>query len=208
MKNLKKIIVSFLTVTLLLSVSAFAAPANVTDIKNKLVAAGLSDVYASEIVKYFAENGVTQEKAVEIRAAAKAVDTTVGSRTKASEFTSEEKQDLISDAIVLLNSVGLRANLKDNRETIVIKTKGGQTLNTISKAEAIEIALGFNVDALFDVLAEVEEDKKEESKGQVLGATEMKKTATNNGNLLIAGVAIMALAALAYSVSRKKYSFN
>lgn len=208
MKNLKKIIVSFLTVTLLLSVSAFAAPANVTDIKNKLVAAGLSDVYASEIVKYFAENGVTQEKAEEIRAAAKKVDTTVGSRTKASEFTPEEKQDLISDAIVLLNSVGLRANLKDNRETIVIKTLSGQTLNTISKAEAIEIALGFNVDALFDVLAEVEEDKKEESKGQVLGATEMKKTATNNGNLLIAGVAIMALAAVAYSVSRKKFSFN
>lgn len=202
MKNLKKFIVSFLTVTLLLSVSAFAAPANVTDIKNKLVAAGLPDVYASEIVKYFAETGVTQEKAVEIRAAAKKVDTTVGSRTKASEFTSEEKQDLISDAIVLLSTVGLRANLKDNRETIVIKTEDGQVLNTISKAEAIEIALGFNVDALFDVLGDIEVDK--DGSGQVLGATEMKKTATNNGNVLMAGVAIMALAAVAYSVSRKR----
>lgn len=206
MKNLKKFIVSFLTLTLLMSVTAFAAPANVSDIKAKLVKAGLPDVYATEIVKYFAENGVTQEKAVEIRDAAVTVDKFVNGRTSADQFTPVEKQQLKGYAAILLSSIGLVAKQVNGKTDIVITNAAGQKLDTISKEEAIKLALAFDVKALFDVLEDVQGDSEftDSAKEGVLGATEMKQTATNNANVLALGLAVVALAGAAFVVSKKK----
>ena len=199
MKKIKKFIVSFLSVTLLLSVSAFAAPADKTEVKEKLIAAGVPSQYAEEVVRYFSENGVTETKANEIIAGVTEIKEKVGDKTLGSDFTPKERADLLSDANSLVKDLGLTISVSGQEISVLNAEKS--EIGKIKKDDAVKIVSKVDVKSLEEIITPVVFPV---GTGSTVATTEMKKTATNNENVLVAGVAIMALAAVVYSVSRKK----
>ena len=204
MKNLKKIIVTVLTATLIMSVSVFAATAaeSLADVKAKLAAAKVPATYSDQIATYLTTNPLTPAQADSLLTNVDTIQAKIGTKTTKADFTLTELGELKTLVDTTAASVGLTATI--DGANIVVKNLAGETVGT-SSIEQFKTDVKAVIENKEELKAAIASAKAyaEAIKAEGAPAQAMKKTATNNGNVLVLGLGVLALAGTVYAVSKK-----
>lgn len=226
MKKLKKIIVSVLAMTLLMSVSAFAAKgtdaATIAEVSKQLKAAGVQQVYVDQVSTYLVDHVITQEQKDSMEATFSDIKAKTAGKTEVSDFTQAEISGLVDQVNTAIEPLGLYVLADLGKEKLVIQDLSGSNITTITKEQALtqklalegnkselKAALQVAIDGYPEVPEKSEEPKKSEDSKKPADSTTnatstpMKKTGTNNGNVLALGLGVLALAGAAFAVSKK-----
>ena len=193
MKNLKKIIVSLVAMTFLMSVTVFAA----TSVKEQFVAAGVPEAYAQQLADYVSANKISTEKVDTAMANVEAIKAKVGTATKVSDLDATvlaEVKELARDAG---NDLGIEAKLDSATGKVSIKASGLEVV--IEEDSAIDMVKAIDV-----VKAKAAIEAGQELVGTEATGGEMAKTASNVGNVLVLGLGLVAVAGTLFMVSKKK----
>lgn len=221
MKKLKKIIVSVLAMTLLMSVSAFAATptdaATIAEVTKQLTDAGVQQVYVDAVSDYLEENTITTAQKDEMMAVAQEIKALVGD-TPVSELTSDQKTDIGIKANEAAGIIGLNIMVSIDQTFVEIR-EGTNTIATLTQDEAlaqytalegkgaaVEAALQLAIDGYVAPVVTpgtTTTTPSTTTTTPATTATAMKKTGTNNGNVLALGFGVLALAGAAFAVSKK-----
>lgn len=199
MKKLKKIIVTVLAATLVMSVSAFAA--TVDDVKAKLTAAQVPAGYVDQIATYLTDHPLTDAQADGIVANIDQLNTIAAGRTDATVFTEAEKTQIKTLVQTTANSVGLTVTT-DGTKIFILDSKGNSVGQT-TIADFVAQAPKFDAAAFKEAVVAAKEYSESLSGSTQAQATAMKKTATNNGNVLAVGLGVLALAGCVFVASKK-----
>ena len=204
MKKIKKVIVTVLAMTMMMSVGAFAATAaeSLATVKAKLAEAKVPATYSDQIATYLTANPLTQAQADSLLTNVDTIKATVGDKTKAADFTTAELLQLKTLVDTTASSVGL--TVTSNGTDFVIKNAAGETVGTSTIAQLKEDAKGIDKVALKEAIVAAQEYAQAVKAGDAVApAQAMKHTATNNGNVLVLGLGVLAIAGTIYAVSKK-----
>ena len=156
MKKIKKIMVSLLTMTLLMSTTAFAATATElrADLKTKLEAAGVPATYAQHAINCLETVDVTEEK----------IDKAMAYVEEAQALIAKgaSREELLVPAQNAAKVFGLTVEFGSNN-TVIVK-KGTTTILTLSVSELKEVVKNVDVTKLKEAI-KVEHDQIPSTKG-------------------------------------------
>ena len=202
-------------------------------VQAKLAEAGVPNSVATSMVDYLATSNMSAADANAICGKISSLEAKyAGVDFNSKDTTTAEKQQYLSDAKSLAASFGMNLTVGDDYKVTVTDFKGTD-LGTYKAAELKETVLGSDSSKVKDAVMLIvdaqliTDDEKvptvdggknttttDANGNQVtlfdaavknpIMATEMKKTASNNGNLLLAGAMLIALGGTVYAVSRKK----
>lgn len=202
-------------------------------VQAKLAEAGVPNSVATSMVDYLATSNISAADANAICGKISSLEAKyAGVDFNSKDTTTAEKQQYLSDAKSLAASFGMNLTVGDDYKVTVTDFKG-TGLGTYKAAELKETVLGSDSSKVKDAVMLIvdaqliTDDEKvptvdggknttttDANGNQVtlfdaavknpIMATEMKKTASNNGNLLLAGAMLIALGGTVYAVSRKK----
>ncbi|MDY3827620.1 MAG: hypothetical protein SOZ71_02405 [Clostridium sp.] len=190
MKNLKKIIVTLVAMTMLMSTTVFAVTAS------DLVAAGVPANLAQDFADYVVANNIDSKSVESVMADLKAAKALVGDVKKVSDLSKDAKQALLK-VQSSLQAIGVEVT--SNGEKIVVIA--GEKEVEYTKDEALALVVNADPEKLEAAIEEIAEDGKLEADPQ---GGNMENTATNNGNVLALGLGVVAVAGLVYVVAKKK----
>ena len=190
MKNLKKIIVTLVAMTMLMSTTVFAVTAS------DLVAAGVPANLAQDFADYVVANNIDSKSVESVMADLKAAKALVGDAKKVSDLSKDAKQALLK---VQASLQGIGVEVTTNGEKIAVKA--GEKEVKYTKDETLALVVNTNPEKLEAAIEEIAEDGKLEADPQ---GGNMENTATNNGNVLALGLGVVAVAGLVYVVAKKK----
>ena len=190
MKNLKKIIVTLVAMTMLMSTTVFAVTAS------DLVAAGVPANLAQDFADYVVANNIDSKSVESVMADLKAAKALVGDAKKVSDLSKDAKQALLK---VQASLQGIGVEVTTNGEKIAVKA--GEKEVKYTKDETLALVVNADPEKLEAAIEEIAEDGKLEADPQ---GGNMENTATNNGNVLALGLGVVAVAGLVYVVAKKK----
>ena len=190
MKNLKKIIVTLVAMTMLMSTTVFAV--TVSD----LVAAGVPANLAQDFADYVVANNIDSKSVESVMADLKEAKSLVGDVKKVSDLSKDAKQALLK-VQASLQAIGVEVTT--NGEKIAVTA--GEKEVEYTKDETLALVVNADPEKLEAAIEEIAEDGKLEADPQ---GGNMENTATNNGNVLALGLGVVAVAGLVYVVSKKK----
>lgn len=190
MKNLKKIIVTLVAMTMLMSTTVFAVTAS------DLVAAGVPANLAQDFADYVVANKIDSKSVESVMADLKAAKALVGDVKKVSDLSKDAKQALLK-VQASLQAIGVKVT--SNGEKIAVTA--GEKEVEYTKDETLALVVNANPEKLEAAIEEIAEDGKLEADPQ---GGNMENTATNNGNVLALGLGVVAVAGLVYVVAKKK----
>lgn len=190
MKNLKKIIVTLVAMTMLMSTTVFAV--TVSD----LVAAGVPANLAQDFADYVVANNIDSKSVESVMADLKEAKSLVGDVKKVSDLSKDAKQALLK-VQASLQAIGVEVTT--NGEKVAVKA--GEKKVEYSKDETLTLVVNASPEKLEAAIEEIAEDGKLEADPQ---GGNMENTATNNGNVLALGLGVVAVAGLVYVVAKKK----
>lgn len=190
MKNLKKIIVTLVAMTMLMSTTVFAV--TVSD----LVAAGVPANLAQDFADYVVANNIDSKSVESVMADLKEAKSLVGDVKKVSDLSKDAKQALLK-VQASLQAIGVEVTT--NGEKIAVTA--GEKEVEYTKDETLALVVNADPEKLEAAIEEIAEDGKLEADPQ---GGNMENTATNNGNVLALGLGVVAVAGLVYVVAKKK----
>lgn len=190
MKNLKKIIVTLVAMTMLMSTTVFAV--TVSD----LVAAGVPANLAQDFADYVVANNIDSKSVEGVMADLKAAKALVGDTKKVSDLSKDAKQALLK-VQASLQAIGVEVTT--NGEKVAVKA--GEEKVEYSKDETLALVVNASPEKLETAIEEIAKDGKLQADPQ---GGNMANTATNNGNVLALGLGVVAVAGLVYVVAKKK----
>lgn len=190
MKNLKKIIVTLVAMTMLMSTTVFAVTAS------DLVAAGVPANLAQDFADYVVANNIDSKSVESVMADLKEAKSLVGDVKKVSDLSKDAKQALLK-VQASLQAIGVEVTT--NGEKVAVKA--GEKKVEYSKDETLTLVVNASPEKLEAAIEEIAEDGKLEADPQ---GGNMENTATNNGNVLALGLGVVAVAGLVYVVAKKK----
>ena len=190
MKNLKKIIVTLVAMTMLMSTTVFAV--TVSD----LVAAGVPANLAQDFADYVVANNIDSKSVESVMADLKEAKALVGDVKKVSDLSKDAKQALLK---VQASLQAIRVEVTSNGEKITVTA--GEKEVEYTKDEALALVVNADPEKLEAAIEEIAEDGNLEADPQ---GGNMENTATNNGNVLALGLGVVAVAGLVYVVAKKK----
>ena len=190
MKNLKKIIVTLVAMTMLMSTTVFAV--TVSD----LVAAGVPANLAQDFADYVVANKIDSKSVETVMSDLKEAKSLVGDVKKVSDLSKDAKQALLK---VQASLQGIGVEVTTNGEKIAVKA--GEKEVEYTKDETLALVVNADPEKLEVAIEEIAEDGKLEADPQ---GGNMENTATNNGNVLALGLGVVAVAGLVYVVAKKK----
>lgn len=190
MKNLKKIIVTLVAMTMLMSTTVFAV--TVSD----LVAAGVPANLAQDFADYVVANNIDSKSVESVMADLKEAKSLVGDVKKVSDLSKDAKQALLK---VQASLQGIGVEVTSNGEKIAVTA--GEKEVEYTKDETLALVVNADPEKLEVAIEEIAEDGKLEADPQ---GGNMENTATNNGNVLALGLGVVAVAGLVYVVAKKK----
>lgn len=190
MKNLKKIIVTLVAMTMLMSTTVFAVTAS------DLVAAGVPANLAQDFADYVVAKNIDSKSVEGVMADLKAAKALVGDAKKVSDLSKDAKQALLK-VQASLKEIGVEVTT--NGEKIAVKA--GEKEVKYTKDETLALVVNADPEKLEAAIEEIAEDGKLEADPQ---GGNMENTATNNGNVLALGLGVVAVAGLVYVVAKKK----
>lgn len=227
MKRLKRVALLLITLTMLMSAvvaNAAVSQDTLSKVQAKLGEAGVPSNAIVSIIDYVSANNIS---AADANALCGKIDSLVAKygnkELNRDNFTKNELLALYEDAKATAQSFGMNMNLDADNELIEVISYSGSSLGVYTPSQLKKIALGIDTEKLKEALMLLVEaqvtsgddagvaDTTENGvtlfdaavKNPIM-ATEMKKTASNNGNLLLAGAMLIALGGTVYAVSRKK----
>lgn len=190
MKNLKKIIVTLVAMTMLMSTTVFAVTAS------DLVAAGVPANLAQDFADYVVANNIDSKSVESVMADLKEAKSLVGDVKKVSDLSKDAKQALLK-VQASLQAIGVEVT--SNGEKIAVTA--GEKEVEYTKDETLALVVNADPEKLEAAIEEIAEDGKLEADPQ---GGNMENTATNNGNVLALGLGVVAVAGLVYVVAKKK----
>ena len=190
MKNLKKIIVTLVAMTMLMSTTVFAVTAS------DLVAAGVPANLAQDFADYVVANNIDSKSVEGVMADLKAAKALVGDTKKVSDLSKDAKQALLK-VQASLQAIGVEVTT--NGEKVAVKA--GEEKVEYSKDETLALVVNASPEKLETAIEEIAKDGKLQADPQ---GGNMANTATNNGNVLALGLGVVAVAGLVYVVAKKK----
>lgn len=190
MKNLKKIIVTLVAMTMLMSTTVFAVTAS------DLVAAGVPANLAQDFADYVVANNIDSKSVEGVMADLKAAKALVGDTKKVSDLSKDAKQALLK-VQASLQAIGVEVTT--NGEKIAVKA--GEKEVKYTKDETLALVVNTNPEKLQTAIEGIAKDGKLQADPQ---GGNMENTATNNGNVLALGLGVVAVAGLVYVVAKKK----
>lgn len=190
MKNLKKIIVTLVAMTMLMSTTVFAVTAS------DLVAAGVPANLAQDFADYVVAKNIDSKSVEGVMADLKAAKALVGDAKKVSDLSKDAKQALLK-VQASLKEIGVEVTT--NGEKIAVKA--GEKEVKYTKDETLALVVNTNPEKLQTAIEGIAKDGKLEADPQ---GGNMANTATNNGNVLALGLGVVAVAGLVYVVAKKK----
>lgn len=190
MKNLKKIIVTLVAMTMLMSTTVFAV--TVSD----LVAAGVPANLAQDFADYVVAKNIDSKSVEGVMADLKAAKALVGEAKKVSDLSKDAKQALLK---VQASLQGIGVEVTTNGEKIAVKA--GEKEVKYTKDETLALVVNTNPEKLQTAIEGIAKDGKLQADPQ---GGNMENTATNNGNVLALGLGVVAVAGLVYVVAKKK----
>lgn len=190
MKNLKKIIVTLVAMTMLMSTTVFAVTAS------DLVAAGVPANLAQDFADYVVAKNIDSKSVEGVMADLKAAKALVGDAKKVSDLSKDAKQALLK-VQASLQAIGVEVTT--NGEKIAVKA--GEKEVKYTKDETLALVVNTNPEKLQTAIEGIAKDGKLEADPQ---GGNMANTATNNGNVLALGLGVVAVAGLVYVVAKKK----
>lgn len=190
MKNLKKIIVTLVAMTMLMSTTVFAVTAS------DLVAAGVPANLAQDFADYVVAKNIDSKSVEGVMADLKAAKALVGDAKKVSDLSKDAKQALLK-VQASLKEIGVEVTT--NGEKIAVKA--GEKEVKYTKDETLALVVNTNPEKLQTAIEGIAKDGKLQADPQ---GGNMENTATNNGNVLALGLGVVAVAGLVYVVAKKK----
>lgn len=190
MKNLKKIIVTLVAMTMLMSTTVFAVTAS------DLVAAGVPANLAQDFADYVVANKIDSKSVETVMADLKAAKALVGDAKKVSDLSKDAKQALLK-VQASLKEIGVQVTTDGEKIAV---TAGAKKVN-YTKDEALALVVNANPEKLQTAIEGIAKDGKLQADPQ---GGSMANTATNNGNVLALGLGVVAVAGLVYVVAKKK----
>ena len=190
MKNLKKIIVTLVAMTMLMSTTVFAVTAS------DLVAAGVPANLAQDFADYVVAKNIDSKSVEGVMADLKAAKALVGDAKKVSDLSKDAKQALLK---VQASLQGIGVEVTTNGEKIAVKA--GEKEVKYTKDETLALVVNTNPEKLQTAIEGIAKDGMLEADPQ---GGNMANTATNNGNVLALGLGVVAVAGLVYVVAKKK----
>ena len=190
MKNLKKIIVTLVAMTMLMSTTVFAVTAS------DLVAAGVPANLAQDFADYVVAKNIDSKSVEGVMADLKAAKALVGDAKKVSDLSKDAKQALLK---VQASLQGIGVEVTTNGEKIAVKA--GEKEVKYTKDETLALVVNTNPEKLQTAIEGIAKDGKLQADPQ---GGNMANTATNNGNVLALGLGVVAVAGLVYVVAKKK----
>lgn len=190
MKNLKKIIVTLVAMTMLMSTTVFAV--TVSD----LVAAGVPANLAQDFADYVVANNIDSKSVESVMADLKEAKALVGDVKKVSDLSKDAKQALLK-VQASLQAIGVEVTSNGEKITVT----AGEKEVEYTKDETLALVVNADPEKLEAAIEEIAEDGKLEADPQ---GGNMENTATNNGNVLALGLGVVAVAGLVYVVAKKK----
>ena len=190
MKNLKKIIVTLVAMTMLMSTTVFAV--TVSD----LVAAGVPANLAQDFADYVVANNIDSKSVESVMADLKEAKSLVGDVKKVSDLSKDAKQALLK-VQASLQAIGVEVTT--NGEKIAVTA--GEKEVEYTKDETLALVVNTNPEKLQTAIEGIAKDGKLQADPQ---GGNMANTATNNGNVLALGLGVVAVAGLVYVVAKKK----
>ena len=190
MKNLKKIIVTLVAMTMLMSTTVFAVTAS------DLVAAGVPANLAQDFADYVVAKNIDSKSVEGVMADLKAAKALVGDAKKVSDLSKDAKQALLK-VQASLQAIGVEVTT--NGEKIAVTA--GEKEVEYTKDETLALVVNASPEKLQTAIEGIAKDGKLEADPQ---GGNMANTATNNGNVLALGLGVVAVAGLVYVVAKKK----
>ena len=190
MKNLKKIIVTLVAMTMLMSTTVFAVTAS------DLVAAGVPANLAQDFADYVVANNIDSKSVESVMADLKEAKALVGDVKKVSDLSKDAKQALLK-VQASLQAIGVEVTSNGEKITVT----AGEKEVEYTKDEALALVVNADPEKLEAAIEEIAEDGNLEADPQ---GGNMENTATNNGNVLALGLGVVAVAGLVYVVAKKK----
>ncbi|MBU5487596.1 hypothetical protein KQI77_05385 [Clostridium sp. MSJ-8] len=203
-------------------------------VQAKIVEAGVPNSVATSMVDYISTTNMSAADANALIGKISSLESKyAGVDFNSKDITASEKQQYFAEAQSVAQSFGMNLTIGDDNKITVTDFRSTD-LGTYKAADLKETVLGSDSSKLKEALTLVvdaqlvSDDAKvptvdggkntttttDANGNQVtlfdaavknpIMATEMKKTASNNGNLLLAGVMLIALGGTVYAVSRKK----
>lgn len=197
MKNLKKIIVSFITLTMLMCSIASAATAN--DITQAVKDAGFG-TYSANVSSYLQAHEITEAQGDSVIKEIKEVKAILNGRAF-SELTLDEKTSLKNHAEAA-SIVGL--TIKVNSGNVTIVDAKGNVIQEITTSELATLVNALNFDKLENLLTVVIDYHKNPDKNFTPSGGTMQKTATSYGNYMVLGAGLVLVAGAIFAIGKKK----
>ena len=198
MKNLKKIIVSFITLTMLMCSIASAATAN--DITQAVKDAGFG-AYSANVSSYLQAHEITEAQGDSVIKEIKEVKAILNGRAF-SELTLDEKTSLKNHAEAAASIVGL--TVKVNAGNVTIVDAKGNVIQEITTSELAALVNALNFDKLENLLSVVIDYHKNPDKSFKPSGGTMQKTATSYGNYMVLGAGLILAAGAIFAIGKKK----
>lgn len=212
MKIRKKVIGIFLTAALIIGTSMSALANPVDDISAALVNAGIPSSQTGNVIEYLQRKTITSAQAATAISDINQIKALTGSETnltKLGEATQLKIEALIKNAA---SAIGLTATFTENENTTG-KTSlaiydGTTLLVTLNAANLGTFMTNFNTAKLNDIIAAINAAQAfsvnpNKANFTAVNGTTMKQTATNYGTMMVAGVLLVAAAALSFGFKKK-----
>jgi hypothetical protein len=214
MKISKKLLGLVLSLGLVIgtSTTAFAAP--VDDLAASLRSAGVPESQIGKAVEYLQKVNITETQAKQVQsnissAADKFKQATVDKTVSYDKVKDQIHKDVEAAATTLGVKVEFKTNGSKGQTEVVVTDKAGTNIAEMDVKTAISSISKTNVASIEKAVASAQvfsNDPEKNTFKPVSGAS-MNKTATNYGNMMVAGIG-MILASIAALVFGKKFARN
>lgn len=198
MKNLKKIIISLITFSMLMCSIVSAATAN--DITTAVKEAGFGE-YATNISSYLQTHKITESEATSIVNEIKKSQNVLKGRAF-SELTLSEKSTLKKYAETAAAFAGL--TLKVNAGNVSVVDAKGNVLREITVSQLSVVINALNFDKLQELVKVILDYHKNPDKAFNPSSGTMQNTATSYGNYMVLGAGLILSAGAIFAISKKK----
>ena len=207
MKKVFKTFAMTLVMALTLSTMAFADNAAATKLQEKLRALGVADTYIGATVEYLQRVQITDAQLQAVNAKIDEAKALIGSETDLSKLDSATKDSIKGLAQEAASTLGLKASFGKNDKgttTVTVTDANGKTVLSLKSSDLSSVVKNFSVSDIIDVVKKAAEFSNSADKNKfnpVSGS--LNKTATNTGNVMVAGLGLVTLAGALFVGSKK-----
>lgn len=210
MKKVFKTLAMTLVMALTVTTMAFADSAAATKLQEKLRALGVADTYIGATVEYLQKVQITDAQLQEVNAKIDAAKALIGNETNLSKLDSATKDSIKGLAQEAASTLGLKVSFGKNDKgttTATITDVNGKTILSLSSSDLSSVVKNFNVSDLVDVVKTAAEFSNSADKNKFTPVSgSLNKTATNTGNVMAAGLGLVALAGALFVGSKKVFA--